>query len=154
MKAFFALALLLSISASSAEERTLGEQLAIDNPKVVAYLEKLTDSDVGKKVKGVRLSDGSIELKGCVFLGSHVNTAKKQHIYTFRSDGHEVSYIWIDKGGSSLAVPPDPNDESGENASILSGDVFTSPRVEPGDGVIILYGGTLKWVAAQKASKR
>jgi len=152
MKALFALALLLSISTTFAnKERTLGDQLAIDNPKVISYLEKLADADIGKKVKGVRLSDGSVELKGCVFLGSYVNAAKKQHFYTFRSEGHEASYIWIDKGGSPLNVPPDPNDSSGENASLLSGDIFTAPRVDPGDGVIILYGGTLKWVAAQKS---
>ena len=153
MKTPIVLALFLSITAALAREappQTLGEQMARDNPTMIAYLQKLTDADIGQKLKGVRLSDGTVELKGSTYLGSFTNTAKKQHIYTFRSDGAEVSYVWIDKGGTALVIPADPKDKSGENAAILSGDIYTFPEVGAADGVVILYGGTLKWLNMQK----
>lgn len=157
MKAYLALVLLFSISPIFAREaaQTLAEQMALDNPAVIAYLGKLDDGDVGSKLKGVRLSDGTVELKGCTFLGSHIDPSRKQHIYTFRCDGHEISYVWIDKGGKSLSIPPDPADSnSSERASILSGDIYTYPIVEPGDGIVILYGGTMKWLKALKANAK
>ncbi len=156
MKTPLAVVFLLSVTVALAREapQTLGEQMERDNPAMIAYLQKLTDADVGKKLKGTKLSDGAVELKGSTYLGSLINTAKKQHIYTFRTDGFELSYVWIDKGGKSLTIPHDLNDPSGEHAGILSGDIYTYPIVEPGDGVVVLYGGTLKWLNAQKSGAK
>lgn len=152
MKTPLAVVFLLSvaIALAGAAPQTLGEQMEKDNPTMIAYLQKLTDADVGKKLKGVKLSDGTQELKGSTYLGSFINAKKKQNVYTFRTDGSEVSYAWIDKGGTPLKIPVDPKGSDGENAGILSGDIYTFPIIEPGDGVVILYGGTLKWLGGLK----
>ncbi len=88
--------------------KTLGEQMEIDNPRAITYLATLKDSDVGKKVKGVKLSDRStVELKGAEYHGSKHLPAKKQHIYLFRDEDGVRAYVWIDAGGKQLKVPPD-----------------------------------------------
>jgi len=49
--------LLISGTLFAAEKlpETLDEQLAVDNQRVMKYLGRLTASDVGKRLKGVRL---------------------------------------------------------------------------------------------------
>lgn len=128
-----------------AAPKTLGEQMEIDNPKVLSYLATLKDSDVGKKVKGVKLSDGTLELKGSQFLGSKHITAKKQHVYLFKSEDGVVAYAWVDTGGKALTIPIDKSGSPGESAYILSGDIYTFPVVEGGDGLVILSGATPEW---------
>ena len=123
--------------------------MAVDNPKVMAYLGTLKDSDVGKKVKGVKISDGTVELKGSEYLGSKHLAAKKQHIFLFRNSDGTSAYVWVDKGGKPLDIPVDKS-SPGENAYIISGDIYTYPVVEGGDGLVILSGATLEWFKKQK----
>ncbi len=125
--------------------KTLGEQMEIDNPRVIAYLGNLKESDIGKKVQGLRLSDGSIELKGCELIGFKYLSAKKQHIYLFGSRDGFTAYVWVDPGGRPLPVPADQSGSPGEDARILSGDVYTYPVVEGGDGLVIFSGATPAW---------
>lgn len=146
--------LLLSLfgvfTSAWAAPKTLGEQMEIDNPRVLTYLASLKDSDIGQKVKGVKLSDGTLELKGSELLGFKRLSAKKQHIYLFKSEDGVVAYVWIDTGGKSLTIPVDKSGSPGENAHILSGDTYTYPIVEGGDGVVILTGATPEWFQKQK----
>ncbi len=144
------LGLFCVFSTAPAAPKTLGEQMEIDNPRAITYLATLKDSDVGKKVKGVKLSDGTVELKGAEYLGSKHLTAKKQHIYLFRDEDGVRAYVWVDTGGKPLKVPPDKSGSPGEGAYILSGDIYTYPIVEPGDGLVILSGATPEWFAQQK----
>ena len=122
----------------------------LDNPRVITYLSKLKESDVGKKVKGIKLSDGTVELKGSEYLGYKHLTDKKQHIYLFRDEDGVRAYAWVDTGGKPLAVPPDKSGSPGEGAYILSGDIYTYPVVEGGDGLVILSGATPEWFAKLK----
>jgi hypothetical protein len=144
------LGLFCAFGTVSAAPKTLAEQMEIDNPRVVTFLAKLKESDVGKRVKGVKLSDGSVELKGSEFLGSKHIAAKKQHIYLFRDEDGVRAYAWVDTGGKALSIPVDKSGSSGENASILSGDIYTYPLVEAGDGLVILWGATPEWLAKVK----
>lgn len=138
------------VTTALSAPKTLGEQMAVDNPRVIEFLGKLAESDIGKKVKGVKLSDGSVELKGGEYLGSKHLTAKKQHIYLFRNADGVRAYVWVDIGGKPLPIPEDKSGSPGENAYILSGDIYTFPVVEGGDGLVILPGATPEWFAKLK----
>lgn len=147
-RSFLAIVLVL-VAALTANARTpasLGEQLNQDNPAVILYLEKLTPEKIGKKLKGLKLSDGTVEFKGATFVGMRVIPAKKQHIYVIRDKDGERAYVWIDKDGKDLKVPKPQGDDSGENAYVLSGDIYTFADVAADDGVVILSGGTLAWM--------
>lgn len=140
---------IIGLAACESAPKTLQEQLDRDNPKVIAYLSGLTADGIGKAGKGIRLSDGSTALKDEVFLGSRHIAGKKQHIYVFRSTEGEHAYVWIEKGGVSLVIPPVPRGSSGEHAYGLSGDIYTFTEVHPGDGVVIIAAGDLAWMKRQ-----
>lgn len=139
------LGLCCALATMFAEPRSLGEQMEVDNPKVISYLGTLKESDVGKKVKGVKLSDGSVVLKGSELLGIKHLAARRQHIYLFRDSDGVSAFVWIDKGGKTLPIPKDKAGPAGEDAHILSGDIYTYPVVEGGDGLVILTGATPDW---------
>ena len=139
------LGLFCVFTTAPAAPKTLAEQMEIDNPKVITFLSTLKESDVGKKVRGVKLSDGTWALKGSELLGVKHLTAKKQHIYLFRDEDGVTAYAWVDTGGKSLDIPKDKSGSPGEDASILSGDIYTYPIIEGGDGLVILYGATPEW---------
>jgi hypothetical protein len=58
MRILVIILLLISAPLFAAQKvpETLGEQLALDNPRVIKYLKGLTSSDIGKKLKGIKLS--------------------------------------------------------------------------------------------------
>ena len=147
-RSFLAIALVLiaAITANARTPASIGEQLSQDNPAVISYLEKLAPEKIGKKLKGLKLSDGTVEFKGATFVGMRLVPEKKQHIYVVRDKDGERAYIWIDKGGRELKIPKPPGDDSGENAYVLSGDIYTFGNVAAGDGIVILSGGTLAWM--------
>lgn len=138
------------LTACQMPPKTLDEQLDRDNPKVVAYLARLTPGDIGKAGKGIGLSDGTTVLKNATYLGSKHLAVKRQHIYVFRTENGEHAYVWVDTGGAALSIPPVKRDTSGEHAYVLSGDIYTFTEVHPGDGVVVLEGGDSAWLAQQK----
>jgi hypothetical protein len=140
------LVLIAALTAYAKTPESLGEQLSQDNPAVISYLEKLVPEKIGKKLKGLKLSDGTVEFKGATFVGMRVVPEKKQHIYVIRDKDGERAYVWIDKEGKALKIPKPAGDDSGENAYVLSGDIYTFADVAAGDGIVILSGGTLAWM--------
>lgn len=137
------------VQPQAGEPKTLEEQLARDNPKVITYLQSLKPEQKNKAVSGVRLSDGTMELKGYVFLGSRHIEAKKQHIFLFKGEGSYRAYAWIDQGGRRLSIPADKSDSAGENAYVLSGDIFTFAEMTPEDGLVVLAGANPAWLEKQ-----
>jgi hypothetical protein len=144
MKHAITILLCLQLLACATPPRTIGDQLASDNPRVIAYLSKLTPADHGKAIDGVRLSDGSNDLRGHIFLGSRIDRARGWHIYLFEDDGSTGAFAWVDAGGKPLPIPLDGS--QGESAAVLSGDIYTFTEVGPDDGVVILYGATPAWL--------
>ena len=136
--------------ACQAPPKTLDEQLDRDNPKIIAYLSGLASTDIGKSGKGIRLSDGSVELKDATYLGSKHIASKKQHIFVFRTSDGEHAYVWVDKGGTPLSIPPVKEGSTSEHAYVLSGDIYTFTEVHPGDGVVIIEAGDSAWMKRQK----
>jgi hypothetical protein len=107
-----------------------------NNPKVIKYLEKLTKKDKGITLKGVRLTDGTIELKGYIFLVEAKNVGKGVHLYIFSFKKYRIAYIWIDEDGTELNLPSCPQSVSFESTYGLSGDVYTFAALQPGHGVV------------------
>src|SRR6478735_7502702 len=113
-RCFLAIALVFiaALTGNAKTPASLGEQLSQDNPAVVSYLEKLTPEKIGKKLKGLKLSDGSVEFKGATFVGMRVIPTKRQHIYVIRDEEGERAFVWIDKGGKDLKIPKPKGDDS------------------------------------------
>ncbi len=147
--------LLLSVPLFAAQKvpETLDEQLSIDNSRVMKYLNSLTSSDIGKKLKGIKLSDQSIVLKNHIFLEKIYSTKNKSTVYVFRDKAKMVAYAWVEKTGRPLPIPPCPSNYKEEGQYVLSGDVYTWKAVEPGDGVVVLECVTKKWINEIKKNK-
>jgi len=128
--------------------------LDTDNIRMIALLRGMSDSRIGEKIPGLTLQDGTLTLKDATFLGSFIVPTKKQHIYTFKTGGRQNSYVWIEPGGVPLAVPPAPKNNFREFAYSLSGDVYRFPEIRPGAGVIVLPGGSKKWLQQVKAESK
>ncbi len=128
--------------------QSIGEQLERDNPRMIAYLESLGDADRGRTVSGVALSDGTKELRGSTFVGSRILKNRRQHIYLFRTEGDFRAYVWVAAGGKPLVIPPDRSGSPGENAYLLSGDIYTFGEVHADDGLVVLTGASPAWMAA------
>lgn len=146
---------LLVVSVSLARPPTKTDSyLDTDNIRMIALLRGMTDSRIGEKIPGLTLQDGTLTLKDAIFLGSLVLPAQKQHIYTFRTGGRQNSFVWIEPGGVPLLVPPAPKNNFREFAYTLAGDVYKFPEVHPGAGVIVLPGGSKKWLQKLKAESK
>jgi hypothetical protein len=147
--------LLISAPLFAAQKvpETLGEQLALDNPRVIKYLKGLTSSDIGKKLKGIKLSDGSIDLRNHIFLET-INSAKNNFtVYVFRNKAKRVAYAWVESNGRPLPIPACPSNYEDEGQYVLSGDIYTWKEVQPGDGVVIIECVTNKWINEIKKIK-
>ena len=110
--------------------------LNCNNPRVSKYLTRLTTKDIGKVLTGVRLTDGSIELKGYTFLGEAKDIAKGVHLYIFKFKKHRSAYIWVDEKVTEFPLPICPESVSFESAYVLSGDVYTWKDLQPGHGIV------------------
>ena len=82
--------------------------LKCNNPRVIEFLTGLSSKDIGKKLKGVRLTDGSVELQGYTFLGEAKGIAKGVHLYIFKLKKQREAYIWTDKKRRRITSPPMP----------------------------------------------
>ncbi len=140
------------LSACTTPPRTLDEELNWDNPIMVSYLSSLTREKIGQPVKGVSLSDHSNVLSGSVLTGFAIRDAQKQHIYLFHSSDGYVAYAWVETGGKPLPIPKAATNDTGENAAVLSGDVYTFTEINPGDGVIVLSSATPAWLRGLQSS--
>lgn len=110
--------------------------LNCNNPKVMKYLTALTKKDIGKVLNGVRLTDGTMELKGSIFLGEAKGIGKGIHLFIFKIKTNRVAYLWIEDNGTELNLPRCPVSVSHESAYVLSGDVYTWKAAQHGHGVI------------------
>jgi hypothetical protein len=147
--------LLMSMPLFAAQHvpKTLDEQLALDNPRVIKYLKGLTKSDIGKKLKGITLSDKSIALKNHIFLETISSTKNKFSVYIFRNESIKIAYTWVEPNGLPIPIPSCPPNYQGEGQYILSDDVYTWKEVQPGDGVVIIECVTDKWIDEIKKAK-
>lgn len=141
------------LSAARHVPETLGEQLELDNPRVIKYLRALKTSDAGKKLKGIKLSDGSIALKGHVFLETIKSAKNHFAVYVFRNKTKKVAYAWVEPDGRPLPIPACPSNSNEEGQYVLSGDIYTWTDVHPGDGVVIMECVTDKWINEIKRTK-
>ena len=110
--------------------------LKCNNPTVIKYLTALTKRDIGKILKGVRLTDGSMTLKGHTFLGEAKGIGRGVHLFIFEINKNRVAYLWVDENGTALDLPVCPQSVSFESAYGLSGDVYTWKAAQPGHGVV------------------
>jgi hypothetical protein len=140
--------LLISAPLFAAQKvpETLGEQLDLDNPRVIKYLNALSVTDIGKKLKGIKLSDRSIAIKNHIYLEKIHSTKNKFTVYIFRNKAKKVAYAWVESNGQPLPIPPCPANSKEEGQYVLSGDIYTWQDVHPGDGVVILECVTTKWI--------
>jgi hypothetical protein len=156
MKRLLAIILLLiatPVFSAQKVPRTLDEQLDIDNKRVIKYLSRLTLSDVGKKLKGIKLSDQGVALENHIFLEKIHSTKDKFTVYVFRKKAKTIAYAWVEPNGQSIPIPPCPSNYKEEGQYVLSGDVYTWADVHPGDGVVIIECVTKKWIDEIKNNK-
>jgi hypothetical protein len=127
------------LSAFSSDEgcnKDIEAFLKCNNPRVIEFLTALSSKDIGKKLKGVRLTDGTVELRSFTFLGEAKGIAKGVHLYIFKYKKHREAYIWTDEKGDELPLPRCPESVSSESAYVLSGDVYTWKALQPGHGIV------------------
>jgi len=134
---------------SESECKHLGEMLDRDNPRVMAYLESLSHENIDSAIKGIELCDGSNPLKDLVYQGRIVSLPE-WHIFLFyfKKENRNVAFAWVEKGGKALWIPSNVNGPNyGEHAYVLSYDVYTYSRVQPGEDVVIINYPHGDWIA-------
>jgi hypothetical protein len=126
----------VAISSDEDCNKDINTFLDCNNARVIKYLTKLTKKDVGNVLKGVPLSDGTVELRGYAFLGEAKGLDKGVHLYVVEFKKQRSAYIWVDENGNELLLPSCLDSVSFESAYVLSGDVYTWKAVQPGHGVV------------------
>ncbi len=147
-RSFLAIALVL-IAALTGNARTpasIGEQLSQDNPAVISYLEKLAPEKIGKKLKGIKLSGRLGRVQGRYIRGYACRPREETAHLRRPRQGRRTRLRLDRKRRKGTQDSEAPGDDSGENAYVLSGDIYTFGDVAPGDGIVILSGGTLAWM--------
>jgi hypothetical protein len=122
--------------ASEGREKTLGDWLAKNNPRVTSFLAALRAEQRGSKLKGIVLTDQTKVLGGYTYVGQLPDAGPGAHVYLFSRSRRVVAYLWVDRGGAPLSLPKCPVDEP-EPATVLSGDIYTWKQVQPGDSVVV-----------------
>jgi len=142
-------------SIANTQCRDLHEMLERDNPRVINYLNSLSKSAEGTKIKGLELCDGSNPLSGLKYIEKMKTSDSKQHIFLFTKDNefcdiknYMIAIAWVDHGGSPISIPPSPDNISceGEAAHVLSYDVFTWETIGPDSGVVIISYPNEEWL--------
>lgn len=149
--------LMFSLQEVFASEIWLGDWLQTNNPRVIKYLTNLRPANIGKEVSGIELSDGSIVLDGHKYLGAAVGLGKGVHAHILSHKQKQYAYIWIDPAGEKLLLPDcsksDP-EITGNGSYVLSGDIYTSKYVQPGDGLVVNECPSKSWLTAIPSSKK
>jgi hypothetical protein len=116
---------------------------------IMKYLASLSDDQLGKKLEGVRLRDGSFALAGHTLLHRVILPAKRTHVYVLREGslamGIPIGRAWVEPKGKPIQLPEEPPGEPRE-AAINAGEVYTSAEIHPGDGLVELSYPTEEWV--------
>jgi len=117
--------------------------------RIMKYLASLSDDQLGKKLEGVRLRDGSFALAGHTLLHRVILPAKHAHVYVLRKGslamGIPIGHAWVEPKGKPIpisAIPPGEPREAAYNA----GEVYTFAEIQPGDGLVELSYPTEEWV--------
>jgi hypothetical protein len=114
-------------------------------PVVRKYLLALKPSQVGTKLSGVRLSDGTFRLKGQSFVANISSRERGLHAYAFRTtlddESFEIHYLWVDKGFKPVDLKTFPGCsgqwlEPGGRAGI-DGEAYEGTQVLPGGHIIV-----------------
>ncbi len=116
-------------------DANLGAWLSCNNPRVIRYLSKLSAKHVGTVLAGVELTDGTKVLEGCRFIGRVKGISRGVNVFAFESDRGRIAYAWVEKGATPLPLPKCKGAIPG-SAYVLSGDVYTSKALQPGNGVV------------------
>jgi hypothetical protein len=137
--------------ASCAWSLALAKQVAPDQwkkvnvPIVRSYLLSLKPSQVGTRLSGVQLSDGTFRLKGQSFLANASSRKRGLHAYKFGTtlDGQrfEIHYLWVDKGFKALDLKSFPSC-SGEwlepsGRAGIDGEPYGQAQVFPGENIVV-----------------
>jgi hypothetical protein len=145
MKFALFLLLLVPCHAISAED-TLGEWLSANQPRVRTYLNGLTKQQVGAKLTGVDLSDGSTQLNNSFrYLANLSDLSRGLHAYKFSYEyegaSYEVHYLWLDRGVKELSLSkfPECNGKWIEPGgfAVLSGDQYTYSSLFPSEDIVV-----------------
>ena len=117
--------------------------------RIMKYLASLSDDQLGKKLEGVRLRDGSFALGGYTLLHRVILPAKRAHVYVLREGSLAMSIpigrAWVEQKGKPIPLPEEPLGEPRE-AAYHAGEVYTFAEIQPGDGLVELSYPTEEWV--------
>lgn len=131
----------------------LADWLAVNNPRVIDYLQALHAGDVGRILDGVALSDGGRALAGLRYRGRVSGVHPGTWIHLLEGERGMVAYLWLEPGAAPLALPgcpgPRPPDWwPGREAAVLSGDVYTFRQLTAEAGVVTTHCVPPAWRSA------
>ena len=119
----------------------LGGWLRNNEPIVKNYLLSLPTSKIGRKIKGVTLTDGKLELNEALYLENKSNKNKGHYIYKFKTvySGitYENYYLWSNSKPIEFPTCKDEWLVPG-GFSVLSGDNYTYKSVQPTGQLVIV----------------
>ncbi|QIF02071.1 hypothetical protein G5S37_11185 [Roseimicrobium sp. ORNL1] len=125
------------------------DRFSADDRRIMQYLESLSADDLGKKGRGVRLSDNAVALEGHTLLHRLPVPSHSAHIYVLREGtvamGLPVAYAWVEPGGISFPIPDLPAGERGE-AAYMQKEAYTYADVVPGIGLVQISCPTERWI--------
>jgi hypothetical protein len=140
-----------AVLASCALSLALAEQVSADQwktlnvPIVRSYLLSLKSSQVGTRLSGVQLSDGTFRLKGQTFVANLSARKRGLHAYKFATtlDGQrfEIHYLWVDKGFKVLDLKSFPAcagdwlEPSGRAG--INGEPYSQAQVFPDGNILV-----------------
>jgi hypothetical protein len=146
-----------AVLASCASSTALAEQVSAEQwkklnvPIVRHYLLSLKSSQVGTRLSGVQLSDGTFRLKGQTFDANLSARKRGLHAYRFGTtlDGQrfEIHYLWVDKGFKALDLKSFPECSGAwlkpSGRAGINGEPYDQAQVFP-DGNILVTTCQLK----------
>lgn len=127
---------LISLIPFASNAENLEEYLENNNKIVTDYLKYLDVKEIGNAVNGIALTDKTMILDKHVFLGRNNSLQNGLNIYMFRTlENETIAYIWLTTG-KPFELLSCEGVIVGGGTYVLSGDVYTWKKLQPGHGVV------------------
>lgn len=120
---------------------------------IVAYLDTLPDSSIGRPLSGIRLSDGHLWLEGYTYLGKPVDPPPGVSIRLMEKGEKVYAYLWVEEGAAPFELAScETGDQVGIRARRAGGGVHAWKMLDSTKGVVYTECPPQAWLEGIKVS--
>lgn len=126
---------------------------AENEPLIMAYLETLPDSSIGKSLPGIRLSDGNLWLEGYTYIGKPSDLPPGLSVRLVEKGDKVYAYLWVAESAAPFELDScEGGDQQGIRARRAGGGVHAWKMLDAKRGVVYTECPPRAWLQGKSIS--